>query len=370
MIQKKEKVLLLRLTEIFKIYGSGIVTGRNQLTLKNSRKEIHETVKMLADGNVDDEKARAIFQLGDDTRDWQVSSARKDLKDFGYNNENIVPVLVRPFYHLFTYYTGKTRGFHCMPRPDVMSHMLKDNMCLITTKEIKDSGFSHAFISQTLVETRAITKNSHIFPLFLYGKNKHGSITKQSNLKLTGTNKTGTGAGTLTDAENLFFFIYGVLYSNTYRHMFENVFKIGFPPVPFTGDQDIFQEMSRLGKQLADIHLMNYRHYTHYTQTFNGIFKKYCGWGKNSGSDSEDINIDVNSTIGYRFKIPRKVWEYQLGGHQIIKKTLYLKRGEWTKLSRISEKEVMEFLKIIQAVELTIEIQEKIDNTFKKMIGA
>lgn len=364
MIQNKEKVLLLRLTEIFKIYGSGIVTGRNHLTLKNSRKEIHETVKMLADGNVDDEKARAIFQLGDDTRDWQVSSARKDLMDFGYNHENIVPVLVRPFYHLFTYYTGKTRGFHCMPRPDVMSHMLKDNMCLITSKEIKDSGFSHAFISQTLVETRAITKNSHIFPLFLYGKNKYGSITKQSNLKLIGANKTGTGTSTLKDAEDFFFFIYGVLFSNTYRKMFENIFKIGFPPVPFTGDQEIFQEMSRLGKQLADIHLMNS------TQTFNGIFKKYCGWGNNTDSDIEEIYVDVNSTGGYLFKIPRRVWEYQLGGHQIVKKTLYLKRGEWTKLSRISEKEVIEFLKIIQAVELTIEIQDKIDNTFKKMIGA
>jgi hypothetical protein len=101
-------------------------------------------------------------------------------------------------------------------------------------------------------------------------------------------------------------------------------------------------------------HLMNS------TQTFNGIFKKYCGCENDSASDSEDINIDVNSTSGYRFKIPRKVWEYQLGGHQIVKKTLYLKRGEWTKLSRISQNEVLEFLKIIRAVELTIEIQDKI----------
>jgi predicted helicase len=368
MNQMKEKVLLLRLTEIFNIYGTGIVTGRNQLTLKNSRKEINETVKLLTDRNVDDEKARAIFQLGDDTRDWQVASARKDLMDFGYNHENIVPILVRPFYHLFTYYTGKTRGFHCMPRPDIMSHMLKDNMCLITTKEIKDIEFSHAFISQTLVETRAITQNSHIFPLFLYSKNKDDLITKQSNLKMTGSHRTGTGTVSLTDAEDFFFFIYGVLFSNTYRKIFENVFKIGFPPVPFTGDQEIFHEMSKLGKQLADIHLLNS------TQTFNEIFKKYCGWGKHSDTDTDsaDINIDVNvdSTSGYRFKIPRKVWEYQLGGHQIVKKTLDLKREEWTKLSGISEKEVMEFLKIIQAVELTIAIQDQIDSTFKQMIAS
>ena len=163
MFQKNEKVLLLRLTEIFKIYGSGIVTGRNSLTLKNSRKEIHETVKFLSDGNVDDEMVRAIFKLGDDTRDWEISSARKDLMDLGIKKKNIFPVLVRPFFHLFTYYTGKTRGFHCMPRPEVMSHMLKNNMCLITSKWIKDVCFSHAFISNTLVESRALTKNSNVF---------------------------------------------------------------------------------------------------------------------------------------------------------------------------------------------------------------
>jgi predicted helicase len=361
MFQKNEKVLLLRLTEIFKIYGSGIVTGRNSLTLKNSRKEIHETVKFLSDGNVDDEMVRAIFKLGDDSRDWEISSARKDLMDLGINKENIVPVLFRPFSHLFTYYTGKTRGFHCMPRPEVMSHMLKNNMCLITSKWIKDSGFSHAFISNTLVESRAFTKNSHVFPLYLYRKNKDGAITKQSNLKLTGSNETGTN--TLDDAENFFFFIYGVLFSNTYRNMFENIFKIGFPPVPFTRDQEIFQEMSRSGKQLADIHLLNS------TPAFNGIFKKYCCCENDSASDSEDINIDVNSTSGYRFKIPRKVWEYQLGGHQIVKKALNLKRGEWAKLPGISQNEVLKFLKIIRAVEQTIEIQDNIDNTFKKMIG-
>ncbi len=362
MIQKKEKVLLLRLTEIFRIYGSGIVTGRNQLTLKNSRKEIHETVKMLADGNVDDEKARVIFQLGDDTRDWQVSSARKDLKDFGIHEKNIVPVLVRPFFHLFTYYTGKTRGFHCMPRPAVMRHMLNSNMCLITSKGIKGCGFSHVFISETLVERRAFIKNNYVFPLFLYRINKDGSITKQSNLKLTGLNKTGTN--TLNDAENFFYFIYGVLFSNTYRKMFENIFKIGFPPVPLTRDKEIFQEMSILGKKLADIHLMKS------TQTFNVIFKKYYGSENGSDSDSEDINIDVKPTGGYRFKIPRKVCEFQLGGHQILKKTLSLTRRKWTNLSHISQNELMEFLMIIRAVELTIEIQDKIDNTFKKIIGA
>jgi predicted helicase len=362
MIPNKEKVLLLRLTEIFKIYGTGIVTGRNQLALKNSREEILETVKMLADENVDDEKVRDIFQLGEDTRDWQVSSARKDLKDFAIHKDNIFPVLFRPFSPLFTYYTGKTRGFHCMPRPAVMSHMLKNNLCLITSKAIKDRVFSHVFISRDLVESRVFTQCGYVFPLFLYRRNKDGTVTKKSNLRLPVSGRTWTS--TLKDGEALFYFIYGVLFSNTYRKLFENILKIGFPLVPFTRDEEAFQEMSKLGKKLAALHLMNC------TQTFKETFKEYCCFDNESAFDTEIINVDANSTGVYRFRIPRKVWEFQLGGHQILKETLSLKRGEWAKLSRISPNEVMGFLKIIRAVELTIELQDKIDNTFKKIIGA
>jgi len=360
MIPNKEKVLLLRLTEVFKIYGTGIVTGRNQLTLKNSREEILETVKILADENVDDEKVRDIFQLGEDTRDWQVSSARNDLKDFGINKENIFPVLYRPFFPLFTYYTGKTRGFHCMPRPAVMSHMLKNNLCLITSKAIKDRVFSHAFISRDLVESRVFTQCGYVFPLFLYRKNKDGTVTKKSNLRLPGSGRTRTS--TLKEGEALFYFIYGVLFSNTYRKLFENILKIGFPLVPFTRDKEAFQAMSQFGEKLAAIHLMTF------TQPFKETFKEYC-CDNGIAAESEIIHVNANLPGGYRFKIPRKVWEFQLGGHQILKETLSLKRGEWAKLSRISPNEVMGFLKIIRAVELTIELQDKIDNTFKKIIG-
>jgi predicted helicase len=362
MIPNKEKVLLLRLTEIFKIYGTGIVTGRNQLALKNSREEIYETVKMLADENVDDEKVRDIFQLGEDTRDWQVSSARKDLKEFGIHKENIVPVLYRPFFPLFTYYTGKTRGFHCMPRTAVMSHMLKNNLCLITSKAIKDRVFSHAFISRDLVDSRVFTQCGYVFPLFLYRKNKDGSVTKKSNLKLPGSIKTGRS--TLKDGEALFYFIYGVLFSNTYRKFFENILKISFPLVPYTRDKEAFQEISKLGEKLAALHLMNC------TQPLKETFKKYCCCDNVIAAESEIIDVDTDLPGGYRFKIPRKVWEFQLGGHQILKETLGLKKWEWSKLSRLSQNEVMDFLKIIRVVELTIELQEKIDNTFKKIIGA
>ena len=66
------------------------------------------------------ETAREKYNLGKDARDWQVVLAQKDLKTSGPKKENLTKILYRPFDIRYTYYTGNSRGFHCMPRSEVM----------------------------------------------------------------------------------------------------------------------------------------------------------------------------------------------------------------------------------------------------------
>ena len=42
--------------------------------------------------------------------------AQEDLKNSGLKDNNIVPLTYRPFDVRYTYYTGKSGGFHCRPR--------------------------------------------------------------------------------------------------------------------------------------------------------------------------------------------------------------------------------------------------------------
>jgi hypothetical protein len=86
------------------------------------------------------EAARERFRLGKDVRDWSVARAQQDLREAGVPNESakarIVPILYRPFDVRYTFYTGRSRGFHCMPRPEVMRHLLAgENVALITLRQ-------------------------------------------------------------------------------------------------------------------------------------------------------------------------------------------------------------------------------------------
>ena len=82
------------------------------------------------------ESAREKYDLGKDSRDWKVNLAQEDIQNSNINQDNITPILYRPFDVKYTYYTGKSRGFLCMPRPEVMKHMLLgDNLGLVTVRQ-------------------------------------------------------------------------------------------------------------------------------------------------------------------------------------------------------------------------------------------
>lgn len=115
---------------LFPVNSLGIVTARDSLTIHETREGVANTVQHF--NSLDVETARAQYALGKDARDWKVEWAQKDLNNTGLSQVNIKPILYRPFDTRWTYYTGCTKGFHCMPRAEVMQHLThKRNLGLI-----------------------------------------------------------------------------------------------------------------------------------------------------------------------------------------------------------------------------------------------
>ena len=156
--------------EVFPINSVGIVTARDHLTIRWSEQEAWNIVRAFS--QMDPELARQGYELGKDTRDWKVTMAQKDLLDSGPKRENVVPILYRPFDVRHTHYTGRSRGFICMPRQEVMRHMLYGkNLALMTPKRVEHVGsWQHTFISDTITGHVAVSLKTidYIFPLYLY----------------------------------------------------------------------------------------------------------------------------------------------------------------------------------------------------------
>ena len=111
-----------RSREMMPVNSAGIVTARDSLSICWDKFQVEPRVRKFAALPV--ETARAEFALGSDARDWKVYLAQEDINNTGFDTAKIKRILYRPFDRRWTYFTGTSRGFLCMPRPEVMAHMI------------------------------------------------------------------------------------------------------------------------------------------------------------------------------------------------------------------------------------------------------
>ena len=89
--------------------------------------------------------------LGKDVRDWSVSGAKRDLTSNPDFNKT-VEINYRPFDKRFTYYTGKSNEFHCMPKNNVMQNFLKrNNVGLVFRRQQPESRNLYIFCSNNIM---------------------------------------------------------------------------------------------------------------------------------------------------------------------------------------------------------------------------
>ncbi len=381
-IPREEKFLKLyekytKITDIFPVNSVGIVTARDSLTIRWTPNEVWNTV--LNFSKMDSELARQAYKLGKDVRDWKVDLAQKDLIDSGLDKKEILPILYRPFDIRYTYYTGKSRGFHCMPRPEVMHNMIEKNLGLITIRRSRSpESWKYAFVTDKIIAgATSITSLdiNYLFPLYIYKKKEPkkrdnpGSIMilfepqedygiKQPNLSPELVKHLSTQYKKEPSPEEIFYYIYGILYSNIYRTKYAEFLKTDFPRIPFTKDYKLFNNIAEYGKELIDLHLLK-------SKDLDQFVTKLQGKGDNKIEklkySEKEKRVYINQTQCFE-GITKEIWQYQIGGYQVCDKWLKDRKGR-----SLSLEDIKHYCKIITALQKTIEIQKTIDDIYPKV---
>jgi len=353
-------------TEIFPLNSVGIVTARDNLTIRWTPDEIWTTV--LTFSQLSEELAREAFQLGKDARDWKVSLAQQDVKrDGGPHREKIVPILYRPFDVRYTYYTGRSRGFHCMPRPEVMRHMLAgENLALCVGRQghvVGPGEWTLAFCAKHIVDFNMFYRGGNVnIPLYLYPSAEAPDMFHQErrpNLAEGLLPKLAAAYGFTPAPEDVLAYIYAVFYSPTYRQKYAQELRTDFPRVPFTADADVFRQMATLGRQLMDLHLLR-------SPALATPLVKYQGQGSDmvekARYDAQTQRVYINADKYFEGITPA-MWEYQIGGYQVLEK--YLKDRKGRRLD-----DPVRYIRIATAIAHTMDIQQQIDEIYPQVEGA
>ena len=315
------------------------------------------------------ELARQGYALGKDAQDWKVALAQKDLLDSGPTREKVVPILYRPFDVRRTYYTGQSRGFICRPRPEVMRHMLAgENLALITSRLTKGETFRHAQVTQNIAEVICMSpktsNNGFVFPLYLYPTADrqdlfahHDPSERQPNLNPALVAALAQAYGQEPTPEEIFHYLYAVLYAPAYRAKYVEFLRLDFPRLPFTADAALFGKLAALGKRLIGLHLLKSPELDPPACRFEGAGDGCIAKGRQQGLryETKEQRMYINAAQ-YFGPLPEAVWTYRVGGYQVSEKWLKDRQGRPLELD-----DIRTYCRIVTALGRTIEIQQQID---------
>lgn len=375
--------------DIFPINSVGIVTARDYLTVQWTKKEMRQIIQHFTTLSIDE--ARTTYHIGDDTKEWTITSAQSDIRQHGISPKQIVPLLYRPFDTRYTYYTGQTKGFICRPRFDVMHHMLDGkNIGMIFMRQVAVADkYTHIFVSDALVDNRAFYSNKGIMsyaPLYLYPNgHEHPSLFDHENGRRPNMSTAfikdieqrlhrsfipdGTGdLDTTIGPEDIFHYIYAIFHSPTYRSRYAEFLKIDFPRIPITSDNDLFNTLVAYGAALVDLHLLRTSWEPGQVGGAGGaeILRNPKAQGitqrKTTAAPIEKITyyeaqhrVNIGADM-YFAGIAPDIWTMQLGGYHPLQKWLKDRKGRTLSLD-----DTLHYMQMVIALRETQRMMQEID---------
>lgn len=229
--------------------------------------------------------------------------------------------------------------------------MLNGNIALLTARTNKSPDQNHFFISDLPSETKAAesTTQSYLFPL--YGQYETGRVENLS-----------PDFRTFLDArydhhygpEEILGYIYAVLHAPAYRKRFAEFLRLDFPRIPFAETRHHFDALSKLGWDLVQVHLLKKKPRLK--------LARYHGKGSDEIEavrySPEERAIHINKAQHFA-PMPEDVWNFHIGGYQVLDKYLKSRKGRTLSLDEIDH-----VSHVADALAFTISQMQAIDKAY------
>lgn len=304
--------------DMFRISNVGIVTSKDAVLIANGKEKLKNQIL-------------------------------ENYNEFDVSFINIISY--RPFDKRFIYYDDKKLE---RARKEVMEHFLnnKNNIALNVARQSKIVGSWHyCFITNTISDFSLMgggnTGAGYIFPLYIYDTENVRKILREENEEVGGMfedikhfenkvrieNFTPKFRKFINEKygeikpEEILGYIYAILFHKEYRKKYFDFLKIDFPKIPFVESKDYFLKFAKLGEELYNLHLGNLKIQK---EVGEPMFKD------NKNKNEKIVKAIYNENEKYLFvneslyfkNVDKEVWEYKIGGYQVLDKYLKSHKNE------------------------------------------
>lgn len=258
---------------------------------------------------------------------------------------------------------------------NITRHFQKENFAIVTSRLTKGEDFAHVQVVQIMAEKICMSpktsNNGFVFPLYLYAPDESEAPIRSDLFDgddfFEGRDRIENLAPAFRECldaryrhhflpEEVLGYIYGVLHAPTYRERYRDFLRIDFPRIPLPKERSDFEALSALGWDLIQKHLLK-------EVPARGL-GRYRGKGDNTVerpqfSEAEQA-IYINATQHFA-PVPQEVWEFHIGGYQVLAKYLKDRKGRTLTLDEIANVE-----NVANVLAYTISAMLKIDDGYNK----
>ncbi len=346
-----------KVTDIFPVNVLGFQTHRDHFAIGFERSDIEQRIKdMLKDG-LSDDQLREKYKLRDN-RDWQLDKAREKLTAIQEPDDKIIECAYRPFEKRWCFFGYETMDY---PRRDLLDHVAwRENVCLGIGRfgdAVPERPWELITIFDRPADANLYRRGGvNCFPLYLYPSDNAKRI---ENIAPDFRNWIDEKYQHHFNPEAIMAYIYAILHAPTYRQKYAEFLRIDFPHVAFPEAQEQFELLAELGQELMEAHLMRNR--------------PQLGLGAYNGKGSHEVEkvrfveekaqLYINKTQ-YFAPVPKDVWQFHIGGYQVLDKYLKSRKGRTLSLDEINN-----ISNICNILAFTIKQMQKIDDAYNKAFG-
>jgi len=221
-----------------------------------------------------------------------------------------------------------------------MQHMVGDNIGLAVCRLTKGGPWSHCLVAAEPADDSYVSDKSkertYLFPLYQSSSpaaigGRQGGPGREENISLEFRAFLHSRYEHHYTAEEILGYIYAVFHAPIYRSRYAEFLSIDFPRVPLPDAADHFEILSGLGWALVQAHLLR-------TFPRRGL-AAYHGKGNHIVEtvrySPHEHTIHVNKTQIFK-SVPQAVWDFRIGGYQVLDKYLKSRKGRTLSLDEIN----------------------------------
>jgi predicted helicase len=239
---------------------------------------------------------------------------------------------------------------------------LTDNVALIANKRIKADDVNRYFVTDTISDLHILeTANAcaNVFPLYVFVPDVDGTEKLFLNFKEDILRQIESGLGEDVEPQELFDYIYAILYCPSYRSRFCEFLKIDFPRIPYPKNIEKYHLLAQKGAELRHLHLLDGEAEGQGDIVFEGETSE-DEYMRVTQLNYVDGKVYINSGQ-YFDNVPQSVWDFYIGGYQPARKWLQERKDANVTLTF---DDIEYYPRIIHALSETERIMEEIDDIY------